>query len=439
MGKINVTPSSIPKGYVVTPCVGNTDNATNTAEAKAYTDTQVDILKDGVDSTGDTLKKLRDLITAIQTLLNSNDANLDTLQEVVTYIKSNATVLEGVTISKVNVADIVDDLVHTDANKPLSANQGKALKALIDALTTVVTTKGDMLKSTYDTDGDGKVDKAVQADNATKVNNHTASATPTTSEQIDLVGMVNEVNNKQILFNNVKITDDFAGKVMGSITENPNIAKASYTSTALLNPSDSNWDANTFSTNDYLHTANLDGIIAKTTASITNGTISQHLFSFNLIRIIEDKFGTIPGTSTTADKVAWLKANISNLICNWWGYGSCPSGNKALLSTWTGTTWYGYVVTNASTPTLNTINMSSVNDSAHSKVDDNGILNILVSTDASDGTTPSTIYTDYISIEITLLAPSGKSTISFGSPRRDAGKSAVLLVDTTSKAVTSWF
>lgn len=33
---------------------------------------------------------------------------------------------------KVNVSDIIDDLVHTDIDKPLSANQGKVLKDLVD-------------------------------------------------------------------------------------------------------------------------------------------------------------------------------------------------------------------------------------------------------------------------------------------------------------------
>lgn len=37
---------------------------------------------------------------------------------------------------KVNTADIIDDLTHTDADKPLSANQGKVLKGLVDDLDT---------------------------------------------------------------------------------------------------------------------------------------------------------------------------------------------------------------------------------------------------------------------------------------------------------------
>jgi len=33
--------------------------------------------------------------------------------------------------NKVNVVDIIDDLVHNDSNKPLSANMGKTLKDTI--------------------------------------------------------------------------------------------------------------------------------------------------------------------------------------------------------------------------------------------------------------------------------------------------------------------
>ena len=52
-------------------------------------------------------------------------------------------------------------LTSTSTTNALSAAQGKALKALIDAVPT-----GDMSKSVYDTDGDGVVDKAKTADTA---------------------------------------------------------------------------------------------------------------------------------------------------------------------------------------------------------------------------------------------------------------------------------
>lgn len=79
---------------------------------------------------------LKGLIDAINTLLQSDDVDLDTLQEVVNYIKDNKDLIDSITTSKVNVADIVDNLTSQIANRPLSANQGFVLKSLIDGLQT---------------------------------------------------------------------------------------------------------------------------------------------------------------------------------------------------------------------------------------------------------------------------------------------------------------
>lgn len=73
-------------------------------------------------------------IATILALIASNDTDLDTVQEIVTYIKNNKSLIDGVTTNKVNVSDIVDNLTSQLANKPLSANQGYVIKALIDAL-----------------------------------------------------------------------------------------------------------------------------------------------------------------------------------------------------------------------------------------------------------------------------------------------------------------
>lgn len=54
------------------------------------------------------------------------------MSEIVAYIKSNKELIDGITTSKVNVSDIIDNLTTNVANKPLSAAQGVALKALID-------------------------------------------------------------------------------------------------------------------------------------------------------------------------------------------------------------------------------------------------------------------------------------------------------------------
>lgn len=82
---------------------------------------------------------IRSLITGLTTRLNaladSDDTTLDQMSELVAYAKANKTLIESITTSKVSVSDIVNDLVTNVTTKPLSAAQGVALKALIDAIT----------------------------------------------------------------------------------------------------------------------------------------------------------------------------------------------------------------------------------------------------------------------------------------------------------------
>ena len=82
---------------------------------------------------------IRKLITGLTNRLNaladSDDTTLDQLSEIVAYIKSNRSLIDSITTSKVNVSDIINNLTTNVTNKPLSAAQGVALKALIDAIT----------------------------------------------------------------------------------------------------------------------------------------------------------------------------------------------------------------------------------------------------------------------------------------------------------------
>ena len=81
---------------------------------------------------------IRELITGLTTRLNtladSDDTTLDQMSEIVSYIKNNKSLIDGITTSKINVDDIINNLTTNASNKPLSAAQGVALKALIDAI-----------------------------------------------------------------------------------------------------------------------------------------------------------------------------------------------------------------------------------------------------------------------------------------------------------------
>lgn len=78
---------------------------------------------------------IQGLTDRLNALADSDDTTLDQMSEIVSYIKSNRTLIEAITTSKVSVADIIDNLTTNVTNKPLSAAQGVALKAMIDAIT----------------------------------------------------------------------------------------------------------------------------------------------------------------------------------------------------------------------------------------------------------------------------------------------------------------
>lgn len=75
------------------------------------------------------------LANRLDALANSDDETLDQMAEVVAYIRDNRELIEQVTTGKISVTDIVDNLTTNVSNKPLSAAQGVALKALIDSIT----------------------------------------------------------------------------------------------------------------------------------------------------------------------------------------------------------------------------------------------------------------------------------------------------------------
>ena len=109
--------------------------ADSLADVRAYADQVSEEHNAATDSHNDIRELITGLTTRLNTLADSDDTTLDQLSEIVTYIKENKTLIEGITTGKVNVSDVVNDLTTDDATKPLSAAQGIALKALIDEIT----------------------------------------------------------------------------------------------------------------------------------------------------------------------------------------------------------------------------------------------------------------------------------------------------------------
>lgn len=87
------------------------------------------------DAHNDIRLLVQGLAARLNAFANSTDEDLDQAQEFMLYIKANRDLISQITTSKVSVDDIVNNLTTNVSNKPLSAAQGVALKALIDAIT----------------------------------------------------------------------------------------------------------------------------------------------------------------------------------------------------------------------------------------------------------------------------------------------------------------
>ena len=103
-------------------------------EIDTTSESKVSAHNTGTDAHSDIRLLISVLKDRLNALADSDDTTLDQLSEVVAYIKSNRGLIDAITTSKVSVADIVDNLTTNIANKPLSAAQGVALKALIDSI-----------------------------------------------------------------------------------------------------------------------------------------------------------------------------------------------------------------------------------------------------------------------------------------------------------------
>lgn len=102
-----------------------------------------DLVTGGATSlaSAETVKTLKTQIDGINTLLTSNDVNLDTVQEIVDAIKTVETSLSTI---------LVNDLTTGGTTKALTAEMGKTLKGLIDGL--VVPTATDAIRGLVKTD-----------------------------------------------------------------------------------------------------------------------------------------------------------------------------------------------------------------------------------------------------------------------------------------------
>lgn len=104
------------------------------ADPSGTAESKVSAHNTGSDTHSDIRLLISGLTDRLNALADSDDTTLDQLSEVVAYIKANRELITSITTDKVSVTDIIDNLTTNVANKPLSAAQGMALKALIDGI-----------------------------------------------------------------------------------------------------------------------------------------------------------------------------------------------------------------------------------------------------------------------------------------------------------------
>jgi hypothetical protein len=128
------------------------------AEVAGTASTAVDNHNTNTEAHNDIRLELTRLSGIINDVLDSEDINLNELHEIVDYIKSNSALIAAITVSKVNVADIINNLTTNVTDKPLSAAQGVELnKNKLDAskLTEAINTALAEAKASGEFDGVG--------------------------------------------------------------------------------------------------------------------------------------------------------------------------------------------------------------------------------------------------------------------------------------------
>ena len=149
------------------------------------------------ESHQDLRTELRSISARLNAALNSEDVDLDQLSEIVAYIKSNKSLIDAITTAKVSKSEIVNDLVTNLGDRPLSAAQGVALKALIDELEAKVVTS----VPTFDLAGMGLPTIPMEGD-AVEVTISTAAITEALRRGA-LVQFTVNLNYKGMTFNGV--------------------------------------------------------------------------------------------------------------------------------------------------------------------------------------------------------------------------------------------
>ncbi|MDT2570249.1 BppU family phage baseplate upper protein [Enterococcus raffinosus] len=257
-------------------------------------------------------------------------------------------------------------------------------KALLDSLTADVTTVQNEL-----TNLNTRIDEINQ-----KIDDNDVFTKAETSANV-----VDQIVGKES--NTRNIITDMKNKIATSVTENPNLAFTNYTVTELLIPGDGRETPQI----SYDELSSVDTRIFTLTRNEAN-VPSQVLASWNILEIakknIGEKFFFDNGATDKPSQINLLRNRLTTLSGSCVGYGSGPKGNRLTISAWQRTikTWQYRTPHTSGSDKL--ITSSILPTSIFAYIDDEGFFHTLIYADACNGSTPSIIKVNYVSVEFTM-------------------------------------
>lgn len=104
------------------------------ADAIGTAENKISSHNTATDAHNDIRLLVQGLTERLDALADSDDETLNQMSEIVSYIKYNRNLINIIDTNKVGVSDIINNLTSNNADKPLSAKQGRVLKSLINRI-----------------------------------------------------------------------------------------------------------------------------------------------------------------------------------------------------------------------------------------------------------------------------------------------------------------
>ncbi|MGX2944227.1 hypothetical protein [Enterococcus alishanensis] len=200
---------------------------------------------------------------------------------------------------------------------------------------------------------------------------------------------------------------NFSGKTVGNTASNPHQAFSDFTATNLKKPSGS-WNEITQTNYNSLVSRDDSGV---STGSSQSGVIPQQLYKFNVVEAVKALAPTIFTGMSLTESIVFVKQNFVSFSLSIRGKASAPNNKNLKAATYLEST-DSYSTQLQSNATEYTDFTNEINDSNF--IDSDGLVNVIVYSDSSNGVTASSIDIDYVGLQIiislnplTVLSQSG--------------------------------